>query len=93
MSLDHGADDDLKLLNVIESLSKTRIRQSVNVHAQAGTDATPVKQQKHPNSVNNSPTPIKTTTNHPILSPTSFANGGPEKNLSKVITRLSEEKG
>ncbi len=29
---DHGADDDLKLLNVIETFCKVKPRQSVNVH-------------------------------------------------------------
>ncbi len=32
--LDHGADDDLKLLNVIESYWKTKMRQSINIHVQ-----------------------------------------------------------
>jgi hypothetical protein len=31
---DHGADDDLKLLNVIEVFCKTKPRQSINVHVQ-----------------------------------------------------------
>ncbi len=31
---DHGADDDLKLLNVIEVFCKTKPRQSINVNVQ-----------------------------------------------------------
>ncbi len=31
---DHGADDDLKLLNLIESFCKTKVRQSINVNVQ-----------------------------------------------------------
>ena len=31
---DHGADDDLRLLNVIESYWKTKMRQSVNIQVQ-----------------------------------------------------------
>jgi len=37
---DHGADDDLKLLNVIETFCKAKVRQSVNINVQevaAGT--------------------------------------------------------
>ena len=30
----HGADDDLRLLNVIESYWKTKMRQSVNIQVQ-----------------------------------------------------------
>jgi hypothetical protein len=32
----HGADDDLRLLNVIESFTKAKVRQSININAQEG---------------------------------------------------------
>lgn len=40
LNLDHGADDDLKLLNVIESFCKTKIRQSVSVQDSVSTTLT-----------------------------------------------------
>ncbi len=54
---DHGADDDLKLLNVIESFSqKSKTRQSVSL------STTPVGPMNNSNSLNRKPLrPIDTT--------------------------------
>ena len=81
--LDHGADDDLKMLNVIESLCKTRMRQSVNVN----TALAQQQQQKQDKAAINK---INLLSNDSIMS-SSYTNGS-EKSLSKIVTRLSEEK-
>lgn len=75
--LDHGADDDLKMLNVIESFFKSRIRQSIRVTSQEAATKT-------------SKASLDSSTG-PLLSPPA-TNNVSEKNLSKVVTKLSEDK-
>lgn len=97
----HGADDDLKLLNVIDSLSKTKIRQTTNVHPNntgaitsttttttMTTTSTNLNQEK--NQLNKSISSTKGNESlNESLTNTSTLN---EKSLYKYINKLNEEK-
>lgn len=86
MYLDHGADDDLKLLNVIDSLSKIKIRQGSNISSKNSTSNVNEKS----NQINKSNNSIRMRENfNESFNSTSTMN---EKSLTKYVNQLVEEK-
>ncbi|CAF1022275.1 unnamed protein product [Brachionus calyciflorus] len=83
----HGADDDLKLLNVIDSLSKTKIRNASNVIQSVELNTS---QQDKPSPMNNSLNTAKQSDQlNETMTNTLTQN---ERSLYKFINRLTEEK-
>lgn len=86
---DHGADDDLKLLNVIDSLSKIKTR---TVNTSTSTSSTNINNsfgQEKPVNLNKSNLSSKANDSLNDSLTTSTMN---EKGLYKYINRLTEEK-
>lgn len=85
----HGADDDLKLLNIIENCCKNRLRQSVNVNVNVheptggspGSGKMIVLSRRAADSTGE--------TNNGLTLNGSNSN---DKNLNKMVFRLTEEK-
>lgn len=79
---DHGADDDLKLLNVIESFCKSKVRQSVSV------------QDSSLNTSSNSSkiSAIQRTHDTPTTESNSLDKNRIENNIELLITELNENK-
>lgn len=94
-SKDHGADDDLKLLNVIEAFCKTKPRQSINVNVQdvissAINKSSILPQPTHKIIETNSETNnIQNFVGSTTQSEQCFAT---HKNLDKHINKLLDEK-